>query len=261
MNAGILFVTVFIFGLIIGSFLNVCVSRIPKGVSIISPRSRCPECLAPISFYDNLPLISYLVLRGNCRHCGVSIPFRYPLVELLTAAITALFVFKWRADIPWLIVSLSAAYLLITVSLIDFETFMIADAFSYALMLLGFVSAFFNPYFNGGASARFLDFFSGGLTGAVIVGSLAWLGKRIYKKEAVGEGDIFLMAGIGALTGVQGVFSTLMFASFFGAVYGGWLILFKKAGRFDHVPFSPFLSLGAVINLYRLFRITDFFIW
>lgn len=253
--------TVFIFGLIIGSFLNVCISRIPKGVSIINPRSRCPECLAPISFYDNIPLISYLVLRGRCRHCGVSIPFRYPLVELLTAVITALFVFKWRANIPWLIVSLSAAYILVTVSLIDFETFMIADAFSYALISLGFVSAFFNPCFNGGALARVLDFFAGGLTGAAVVGALAWLGKRIYKKEAVGEGDIFLMAGIGALTGVQGVFSALIIASFFGSAYGVWLILFKKAGRFDHVPFGPFLSLGAVINLYHLLKITDFLIW
>ena len=103
----------------------------------------------------------------------------------------------------------------------------------------------------------------GGLTsaGAAVIWLLAWLGKKIYKKEAVGEGDIFLMAGVGALTGVEGVFSSLIIASFFGSIYGVALIVFKKAGRFDRVPFGPFLSLGAVINLYRLFRISDYFLW
>lgn len=261
MSTGFLAFIAFIFGLVIGSFLNVCVSRLPKGLSIISPRSRCPLCLAPISFFDNIPLISFLLLRGRCRGCGAPISFRYPLTELLTAVLTVLFVLKWRADIPWLAVSLAAAYVLVTISLIDFETYMIADVFSYALMVLGLIAAFFNPYFSGSIAERALSFVLGGGAGAAAIWLLAWVGKKIYKMEAVGEGDIFLMAGIGTLTGAEGVFSSLMIASFFGSVYGVWLIAFKKAGRFDRVPFGPFLSLGAVINLYHLFRLSDFFLW
>lgn len=261
MGTGFIILAVFIFGLAIGSFLNVCVSRLPQGLSIIRPPSRCPKCLAPIGFYDNIPLISYAVLRGRCRSCGAPISLRYPLTELLTAVVTVLFFLQWRNNVPWLAVSLAAAYVFITISLIDLETFLIADAFSYALMLLGLASAFFNPYFSGPVTARLLSFALGALAGAALVWALAWFGKKIYKREAVGEGDIFLMAGIGALTGVEGVFSSLIIASFFGSVYGAGLLVFKKAGRFDRVPFGPFLSLGAVINLYHLLRITDFLIW
>ena len=255
-----LFIFAFIFGLLIGSFLNVCISRLPESLSIIKPRSRCPKCLTPISFYDNIPLLSFFILRGRCRHCSLPIPFRYPAVELLTGIVSALFFVKWRTDPSWLAAALAAAYLLITAAVIDLETMMIADIFSYGLVCLGLISSFFNPYFQGPALSRFLDFLSGGAFGAGIVGLMAWLGTKIYKKEAVGEGDIFLMAGIGTLTGWRGVFSTLIMASFFGSVYGVALMLAKKAKRFDHIPFGPFLALGALINLYRLVRPEDFFI-
>ncbi len=254
-----LFVFVFAFGLLIGSFLNVCIARLPQSLSIIKPRSRCPKCLTPINFYDNIPLLSFILLRGRCRHCSLPIPWRYPAVELLTGGVTALLFLKWQAEPAWLAAALSAAYLLIVVAFIDLETMMIADIFSYGLVGLGLVSCFVNPYFSGPALNRFLGFLSGVASGAFIIWLMAWLGTRIYKKEAVGEGDIFLMAGIGALTGWQGVFSALIMASFFGSVYGVSLMLAKKAKRFDHIPFGPFLALGAVINLYNLIRITDFF--
>ena len=261
MISAMLLITVFIFGLLIGSFLNVCISRLPEGLSIVRPRSRCPKCLATISFYDNVPLLSFIALRGRCRHCSAPIPWRYPAVEFITALATALLFFKWRADPLWLSAALAAVYLLIVVAFIDFETMMIADVFSYALIGLGLAACFVNPYFPGPALSRLLSFFTGAVCGAFIIWLMAWLGKKIYKKEAVGEGDIFLMAGIGALTGWQGVFSTLIMASFFGSVYGLSLLLAKKAERFDHIPFGPFLTLGAAINLYHLVRITDFFIW
>ncbi len=257
----VILATVFIFGLLIGSFLNVCISRLPEGLSIIRPRSRCPRCLAPINFYDNVPLLSFILLRGRCRHCSAPITWRYPVVEFITALVTTLFFLKWWAAPLWLSAALAAVYLLIVVAFIDFETMMIADAFSYGLVGLGLAACFINPYFTGPALSRLLSFFTGAVSGAFIIRLMAWVGRKIYKKEAVGEGDIFLMAGIGALTGWQGVFSALMLASFFGSIYGLTLVLAKKAERFDHIPFGPFLTLGAAINLYHLVRITDFFIW
>jgi len=253
----IILIIVFTFGLLIGSFLNVCISRLPEGLSIVRPRSRCPRCLSPISFYDNVPLLSFIALRGRCRHCPAPIPWRYPAVEFITALATALLFLKWQTAPLWLAAALAAVYLLIIVAFIDFETMMIADAFSYGLVGLGLAACFVNPYFQGPALSRFLDFFTGAVCGAFIIWLMAWLGRKIYKKEAVGEGDIFLMAGIGALTGWEGVFSALIMASFFGSLYGLTLVLTKKAKRFDHIPFGPFLALGAAINLYHLVRITD----
>ncbi|OGS07902.1 MAG: hypothetical protein A2270_02505 [Elusimicrobia bacterium RIFOXYA12_FULL_51_18] len=257
----IILIIVFVFGLLIGSFLNVCISRLPESLSIIRPRSRCPKCLTPISFYDNVPLVSFILLRGRCRHCAAPIPWRYPVVELVTALVTALLFFKWVMTPLWLSAALAAAYILIVVAFIDFETMMIADVFSFVLVGLGVVACWFNPYFTGPFLNRLFSCFMGAISGTFIIWLMAWLGTRIYKKEAVGEGDIFLMAGIGALTGWEGVVSALIMASFFGSVYGVSLMLAKKARRFDHIPFGPFLTLGAVINLYHLIRITDFFMW
>ena len=251
----------FSFGLLIGSFLNVCISRLPEGLSIVTPRSRCPKCLTPISYYDNIPLLSFIFLRGRCRHCSLPIPWRYPAVELLTGIVTALLFLRWQAEPAWLAAVLSASYLLIVVAFIDLETMMIADIFSYGLVCIGFVSCFFNPCFSGPAISRFLASLSGAGAGALLVWLMALLGRKIYKKEAVGEGDIFLMAGIGALTGWQGVCTALIMASFFGSIYGVGLMLAKKAKRFDHIPFGPFLTLGAVINLYHLVRLTDLFLY
>ena len=255
---GIFLIFVFAFGLLLGSFLNVCISRLPEGLSIVKPRSRCPKCLTPISFYDNIPLLSFFILRGRCRKCSTPIPWRYPFVELLTAVITLLLFLKWSASPLWLYPALAAVYILIVAAVIDFETMMISDVFSYGLAVIGLAACFVNPYFSGTAMLRVLSSFAGAASGAFVIWVMSWLGKKIYRKEAVGEGDIFLMAGIGALTGWQGVFSALIMASFFGSVYGVSLLLAKRVQRLDPIPFGPFLALGAVINLYHLVKITDF---
>ncbi len=249
----------FVFGLMIGSFLNVCIARLPKDESIVFPASRCPRCLAPIKPYDNLPLLSYLLLRGRCRSCGEPISVKYPFVELLTGLLTAAFVWKWWGNPGWLAVSLLAAYVLIVMSVIDFETMLISDAFSLALFLLGMAGSYFNPFFEGGWAARLGASAMGAAAGAGFIWFLALLGKRIYKKDAVGEGDIFLMGGIGALCGWQGVITAVIMASFFGSVYGVSLLLMKRADRMSHMPFGPFLALGAAVNLYHLLRPEDFF--
>lgn len=250
----------FVFGLLMGSFLNVCIARLPKDESILWPASRCPKCQAPIRFYDNVPLLSFLLLRGRCRDCGAPISWKYPAVEFFTGLVTALLAVKWLGEPAWLAVSLLAAYVLIVVSVVDFETMMISDAFSLALFLLGLGGSLFNPFFAGSWAERLGSSVAGAAAGAGFIWGLALLGKQLYKKEAVGEGDIFLMGGIGALCGWQGVASCIVMASFFGSVYGVSLLLLKRADRMSHMPFGPFLALGALINLYSLVKPEVFFI-
>jgi len=250
----------FVFGLLIGSFLNVCIARLPKDESILWPASRCPRCLAPIRFYDNIPLLSFALLGGRCRARRAAISLKYPAVELLTGLVTALLAVKWAGNPGWLAASLLAAYVLIIVSVVDFETMMISDAFSLALFVLGLAGSLANPYFEGAWAERLGSSVAGAAAGAGFIWGLALLGKQLYKKEAVGEGDIFLMGGIGALCGWQGVASCVVMASFFGSVYGVSLLLLKRADRMSQMPFGPFLALGALINLYSLVKPEAFFV-
>ena len=246
-------------GLLFGSFLNVCIIRLPKDKSVLWPASHCPKCQTPIKFYDNIPVLSFLLLGGRCRACRESISLRYPAVELLTGLLTALFAAKWIGNPVWLVVSLAAVYVLIVVSVVDFDTMMISDAFSLALFLLGAGGSFINPYFSGGWGERLASSAIGAAAGAGFIWALALIGKVIYKKDAVGEGDIFLMGAIGALFGWQGVITCVVMASFFGSVYGISLLLLKRAGRTSNMPFGPFLAAGAVINLYSLVKPEAFF--
>lgn len=255
----IIAVTAFVLGLMLGSFLNVCIARLPQGESIVWPSSRCPKCLTPIKFYDNVPLVSFLALGGRCRACREPISIKYPAVELFTAIVTALFAAKWHGNPAWLAAALLSVYVLIVISVVDFETMLISDAFSLALFILGLGGSFFNPYFSGGWLERLGSSLAGAVSGAGFIWVLAVLGKAIYKKDAVGEGDIFLMGAIGALCGWRGVVSGVVMASFFGSVYGVGLILLKRADRMSHMPFGPFLAAGAVINLYSLVRPEYFF--
>lgn len=249
----------FLLGLLLGSFLNVCIARLPKDESIVFPASHCPKCQAAIKFYDNIPLLSFAALGGRCRACKAPISFKYPAIELAAGLLTALFFARWSGNLPWLIISLLAVYTLVVVSVIDFETMMISDFFSLLLCLLGLGGSFVNPCFSGGWALRLGQSAGGAAVGAGAIWLLAFAGKVIYKKEAVGEGDIFLMGGIGALCGWQGVLTTVVMASFFGSLYGITLLLLKRADRMSHMPFGPFLALGAVINLYSLVKPEYFF--
>ncbi|MCK4936811.1 MAG: prepilin peptidase, partial [Elusimicrobiales bacterium] len=202
-----------IMGLMIGSFLNVCIYRVPKRLSIIKPRSLCPKCSKALKFYDNIPLLSYIILGGKCRNCKNPISLRYPIVELITAIITALMFFQWGSNPLWLAAVLISSYIFIVIAIIDFETMMIADIFSYAIGFIGLSFSFFNPYFFGAPFQKLAQAAIGALVGAAMIWLLAFIGKKIYKKEAVGEGDIFLMAAIGAMLGVEGILSSLIIAS------------------------------------------------
>lgn len=240
-----------LFGAIIGSFLNVCIYRIPKEKSIVWPSSFCPKCGKPIKWYDNIPVLSYIILGGKCRACKQPISLQYPLVEAFTALMTVLFVWRWGIS-PWTAAVLVVVYSFIISSVIDMQLMIIPDRFSVGLIVFGLAVSFINPYFEGNALQHFLQSLLGAGVGFFGTLGMALLGYALFRKEAMGGGDVKLMGGIGALVGWQGVITTIIFASVIGLVYSLYLMIFKGKKRGDAIPFGPFLSMGALINLFYL---------
>ena len=191
-----------LFGLIFGSFLNVCIYRIPREKSLAWPPSACPHCQARIRWYDNIPVLSYIFLLGKCRHCKKPISIQYPIIELLTAVLTVLFV--WRLGLNlWTFVVIAAVYALIALSVIDLECMIIPDRFSLGLIGWGLLFAWANPNFQGVWWQKELSALLGAGVGLFGVLAIALIGTWIFKKEAMGGGDVKLMAGVGALVGWQ----------------------------------------------------------
>ena len=247
----------FILGAIIGSFLNVCIFRIPRDKSIVRPGSSCPGCGSPIRFYDNIPLISYLILRGRCRKCEEPISIRYPAVELLTALL-----FAGLAGIFGLSVEAAVALILvclfIVISFIDLEFQIIPDIFSLGGLLLGMILSFVRtpPFFGQEILVPFrplpaiLQSLLGVLLGGGILYAIARLYEVVRKAEGMGGGDIKLLAMIGAFCGITGVIFSLVAGSIVGALVGLPLMLVKGKDTKYAVPFGPFLSLGALLYVF-----------
>ncbi|MDR0291889.1 MAG: prepilin peptidase [Elusimicrobium sp.] len=248
MEPFIIFTSV-LFGLIIGSFLNVCIYRIPLGQSVAFPPSHCMKCNTKIKWYDNIPLVSYFILGGKCRKCKDKISVQYPLIEMLSGILTGLFVWRYGVTL-WTAGALVAVYSLVILSVIDMKTMMIPDRFSIGLIVWGLLVCFVNPNFHGTYRQIFLQSFLGGAVGFGGMLLIAVLGTLLFKKEAMGGGDIKLMGGVGALLGWQGVIMTLMIGSAAGLVYSVYLMINKKATRETAIPFGPFLSFGALVNLF-----------
>ncbi|MCQ2410243.1 MAG: prepilin peptidase [Elusimicrobiaceae bacterium] len=237
-----------LFGLVFGSFLNVCIYRIPRDKSLVWPPSGCPHCNARIRWYDNIPVLSYLWLLGKCRKCKKPISMQYPLIELLTGALTVLFVWRFGVSL-WTFVVLAAVYSLVILSVIDLELMIIPDRFSLGLIVWGLLFAWANPNFSGLWWQKELASLLGAGVGLFGVLAIALIGTWIFKKEAMGGGDVKLMGGVGALVGWQGVITAVVMASFLGLIYALFLIIFKGKKGGDAIPFGPFLSMGALINL------------
>jgi leader peptidase (prepilin peptidase)/N-methyltransferase len=236
----------FVIGLIIGSFLNVCIFRIPRGYSVVSPGSSCPECRTSIHWWDNIPIISYLILAGKCRHCGEKIPLRYPAVELLNgllyAAIYLFFGQGWQ--LPLLFIFASA---LIVITFIDLEFQIIPDVITLPGIVLGLAASPFilaDPF----AVKSTLGFLNS-VIGAAAGGGVFYL-IVILSRGGMGGGDVKMMAMVGAFTGWKGVFLTTLVGSLTGAIAGIGLMVLSGAGRKTKVPFGPFLALGTLITLF-----------
>jgi len=237
-----------IFGLCVGSFLNVCIYRIPANLSLWWPPSTCPKCNTRIKFYDNIPVLSYLILRGKCRNCKEPISIQYPLVEIFTSLMTLLVIYACGLS-WWTIIALLVTYCLIVLSIIDFKLFIIPDRFSIGLAILGLLTFFINPAFSGSISAKFIQCLLGGTVGFFGLWGIAVIASVILKKEAMGGGDIKLLAAVGTLSGLNGVISTLMISSFAGLVYYVVLMLMKKDPQNRTIPFGPFISLALFVNI------------
>jgi leader peptidase (prepilin peptidase)/N-methyltransferase len=226
-----------VFGLLIGSFLNVCTLRWPVDESVVRPRSRCPRCSAPIAWYDNIPVLSWLILRGKCRGCGEGISIQYPLVELTTALIwggmVLLHGFEWEALRGALFLTI-----LLGIAMSDARFYIIPDQFSVGGTVLGLGLAFFAP------ALTIVQSLTGAALGFGLLWLVAWGGEKVFKKEAMGGGDIKMMAMIGAFLGVQGVLLTIFISSFLGAAIFGPISI--KTGKL--VPFGIFLAAGAAVT-------------
>lgn len=233
---------VFLLGAIVGSFLNVCIYRIPAGESIVSPASRCPGCHSAVRWYQNIPILSYLFLRGRCASCGIRISPRYPLVEALTGILFVLvfhaFGFHPATPIYWVFVSA-----LVVITFIDLDHQIIPDVISLPGIPVGFLASFAIPWIS------WTDSLLGILAGGGSLYLVAFFYELLTKKEGMGGGDIKLLAMIGAFLGWQAILPIIFMSSLVGSLVGVPLMLFRKADRTLAVPFGPFLALGAVIYL------------
>lgn len=248
-------------GACLGSFLNVVIGRVPAGESIAHPGSRCPRCKAPIAWYDNVPIVSWVLLRARCRRCGAPISVRYPIVEALgaVAALAALgrhgFGLEAAAELVLVLILLALA-------LIDLDTWLLPHALTWPLIALGLAASAAGLSMAGGIRPSAL----GAGVGFGSFAALAWIAKKIAGREALGFGDVWLLAGIGAWLGLAALLPVVMLASVQGAVVGLALVAVGRAQKGaegggkaqpdgwvpprNSVPYGPFLALAALEWLY-----------
>ena len=237
----------FLFGIAIGSFLNVCITRIPEGISVVSPGSRCPRCLKPIKPYDNIPVFGWLLLRGKCRNCALPISPMYPIIEFLTGAIFVLTYFKFgltEVTLKWLIFSC----LIIVLTVTDFRVRILPDAITLTGTVVGFLLAFRIMIFDTAAGSLFLWLFHklppystlvfnllnavlGALLGSLLLWGAAALYKLVRKREGMGFGDVKMMAMVGAFLGPRDAFLTILLGTLLGSILGlSWIGLLYAVG-------------------------------
>jgi leader peptidase (prepilin peptidase)/N-methyltransferase len=256
---------VFLFSLLLGSFLNVVIHRLPKMMeadwhaqcaelrgeavpdspryNLWLPRSTCPKCGHPITALENIPLLSWLFLRGRCSACGTAISARYPLVELLTALVSAAVAWKWGASAQTL-GALLLVWALIALAFIDLDTTLLPDSLTLPLVWLGLL-------FNlNGHFASLPDAVIGAMAGYGVLWSVYWLFKLATGKEGMGYGDFKLLAAIGAWLGWQMLPVTLLLSSVVGAAIGIAMIVLVKHDRRVPIPFGPYLAGGGLVALF-----------
>jgi leader peptidase (prepilin peptidase)/N-methyltransferase len=236
-----------------GSFLNVCIYRLPQDLSIVAPRSYCPQCRAPIHGYDNIPLVSYLLLRGKCRYCGAMISWRYPFVETLAGGFAVALFVKYGLGLSFFSCSAFTAALLV-ITFIDLDHRIIPDLISLPGIGIGFILSFFEP------TLSVKDSLIGLLAGGGLLYLVAVAYEALTKREGMGGGDVKLLAMIGAWLGWKAVLFTLFFGSLSGTVIGGGAMLAQKQGRHYAIPFGPFLAFGALAYLFFGPQLIDWYL-
>jgi leader peptidase (prepilin peptidase) / N-methyltransferase len=264
---------VFTLGAVIGSFLNVVIARVPKDESVVSPASRCPRCKSAIRWYDNVPILSWLILRGRCRDCALPISPRYPMVELLIALLAV--AIARQLGPTWVALGYFAfATSLVALAYIDLDTWLLPSQITWPLLALGLLS----PLWNRGLPWR--ESLIGGAIGYALFAAVALFGEKILKREVMGWGDVWLLAGIGAWLGWQALLPVVLLSATQGALVGVVLLLLGKTpdgnGNLTQppavdappadddwvppknaVPYGPFLALAALEYLLAGARIVS----
>lgn len=275
---GEIFTGIFIFllGMVMGSFFNVCIYRLPKNQSVVNPPSHCCACGHKLSFWDMVPVLSFVLLGGRCRYCNARITPRYALVELLTGLLFLMTYFLTGASLE-LVFYLIFVSIMVIITFIDIDHriimdrfaiigFLLAPAYLFAALIPS--SAFSHSLFYGFSGVNSVSDLPirsallGGLIGACSLLAVDLLGRAIYKKESMGFGDVKLMAWAGIFLGVKGVIVALIFALWVAAVAG--LILLrvrKRSGNQDHqMPFGPFLAAGSVFAIFFAGRVVSWYL-
>jgi leader peptidase (prepilin peptidase)/N-methyltransferase len=251
----------FLFGLLIGSFLNVCIYRWPRDLSVVRPRSHCPSCEKPIAWYDNIPLLSYALLGGRCRQCRARIPIRYPAVELLTGLCFFYFVWTLGPALPAYKMCALAA-LLLALLFCDLEERILPDELTLGGALAGLAFAFFVP--TPDSTAQSLSWLAGvnltgradwlaeSVLGAVLPAACLWVGGWLYEKvrhrEGLGFGDVKFMVMVGSFLGINGALLTLLLGSLAGSILGyAYIWIARKDPKTYELPFGTFLSAAALV--------------
>jgi leader peptidase (prepilin peptidase) / N-methyltransferase len=241
----------FFLGAILGSFGNVVIYRLPKSESVVRPRSRCGACGKPVAFYDNIPILSWFLLRGRCRNCSAKFSFRYPLVEFIMATVFCglylLYGFHWI-----LLEYLVLAFGLVVVSFIDFDHFIIPDEFSLSGIVLGLLGSILNP------ERDFWSAFAGVLMGGGFLWSIAYAYMIVRKEEGMGGGDIKLLAWIGAVLGWVSIPFVILVSSILGGTVG-LLTMTKEKGLKTTIPFGPYLAGAALLYIFGGSRLAEWY--
>jgi leader peptidase (prepilin peptidase)/N-methyltransferase len=233
-----------LFGLLIGSFLNVCIYRWPRDQSVVRPRSACPECGTQIAWYDNIPVLSYAILRARCRHCGTRIHWRYPLVELLTALAFAWFVGRYGLNLAAAKYCIFSA-ILIALVFTDMETLLLPDELTVGGLLIGLAFSAFAP----SSQPTFLNAVYGAAIPAGCIWLGGWLFEKIRHKQGLGFGDVKMLAMIGAFLGLYGTLLTIIVASLVGSVAGfAYIVIARKDPATYQLPFGSFLGAAALFT-------------
>jgi len=240
-------------GLCVGSFLNVCIYRLPASRSIVFPGSFCPHCNQPIRWYDNIPVVSYVLLMGRCRVCHAAISPRYPIVESLTG------LFALCVYLNWGLSSASVIYFLficalITLTFIDIDHQILPDVITLSGMVAGLCVGFLLP------GMTVMDSVLGLVAGGGSLYAVAWVYQLLTGRDGMGGGDIKLLAMMGTFIGWQGVIFTIFFGSLIGALIGGAIMMHTRKTLKLAIPFGPFLSIGAMTYLFWGSEIIDWYI-
>lgn len=240
----IILILIILIGLALGSFSNVCIYRIPQKKSILFPGSFCPRCGKKIRSYDNIPLLSYIILKGRCRNCKAKISLQYPLVEFITSALLVLAYLRF--GLTWDFAARGILILfMILIFFIDLKHRIIPDVLTFPGIILGFLLSFVVT------SPSILNSLLGILVGGGMFYLAAILGELLFKKESLGGGDIKLAMMLGAFLGWQKILLVLLLSAFLGTLIGGAaLFLSKDVKETRTIPFGPFLALGTVIAMF-----------